>query len=61
MDSMGRRWVRWMHKHGLKRWVVPCAVLASVWVKWSIGLGSYSGQLVAHSVSGISGAHRVVA
>lgn len=34
-----------MHKHGLKRWVVPCAVLASVWVKWSIGLGSYSGQL----------------
>ncbi|KAI0729617.1 glycosyltransferase family 57 protein [Fomitopsis betulina] len=44
VDSMGRRWVRWMHKHGLKRWVVPCAVLASVWVKWSIGLGSYSGQ-----------------
>ncbi|KAH9936376.1 ALG6, ALG8 glycosyltransferase family-domain-containing protein [Fomitopsis serialis] len=41
---MGRRWVRWMHKQGLKRWVVPCAVLASVWVKWSIGLGSYSGQ-----------------
>ncbi|KAH9841629.1 glycosyltransferase family 57 protein [Rhodofomes roseus] len=42
--GMGRRWVRWMHKQGLKRWVVPCAVLTSVWVKWSIGLGSYSGQ-----------------
>ncbi|KZT73712.1 glycosyltransferase family 57 protein [Daedalea quercina L-15889] len=42
--GMGKRWVRWMHKHGMKHWVVPCAVLASVWVKWSIGLGSYSGQ-----------------
>ena len=56
--GMGRRWVRWMHKHGLKRWVVPCAVLASVWVKWSIGLGSYSGQWQGVS-STRPGAHMV--
>ncbi|KZT09122.1 glycosyltransferase family 57 protein [Laetiporus sulphureus 93-53] len=43
-EGMGRRWVRWMHKHGAKRWVVPCAVLMSVWIKWAVGLGSYSGQ-----------------
>ncbi|TDL22242.1 hypothetical protein BD410DRAFT_272741 [Rickenella mellea] len=39
----GKRWIRWMHKHGMKHWVVPCTILASVCVKWSTGLGSYSG------------------
>jgi alpha-1,3-glucosyltransferase len=33
-----------MHSQGLRDWVVPCAVLFSIWVKWAIGLGSYSGQ-----------------
>jgi len=42
--GMGRRWIRWMHRQGTKRWVAPCAVLASVLVKWAAGLGSYSGQ-----------------
>jgi alpha-1,3-glucosyltransferase len=42
--GMGRRWVKWMHNQGLREWVVPCAVLFSMWVKWAVGLGSYSGQ-----------------
>ncbi|EMD39848.1 glycosyltransferase family 57 protein [Gelatoporia subvermispora B] len=42
--GMGKRWVRWMHKQGLKRFVVLSSVLAAVWVKWAVGLGSYSGQ-----------------
>lgn len=42
----GKRWIRWMHKHGLKNWVVPGVVVASIWVRWCIGLGSYSGKFV---------------
>ncbi|KAF8073702.1 glycosyltransferase family 57 protein [Lyophyllum atratum] len=42
--SMGRRWIRWMHKRGARHWVVPAAVLAAVLVKACIGLGSYSGE-----------------
>ena len=38
-----------MHKQGLKAWVVPCAIAASVWVKWCIGLGSYSGTFEVSS------------
>ncbi|PCH40063.1 glycosyltransferase family 57 protein [Wolfiporia cocos MD-104 SS10] len=33
-----------MHRHGCKQWVAPCALLAALWVRWAIGLGSYSGQ-----------------
>ncbi|KAI6140592.1 glycosyltransferase family 57 protein [Pisolithus tinctorius] len=40
----GKRWVRWMHKQGMKAWVVPLAIATSAWVKWSIGLGDYSGH-----------------
>lgn len=40
----GKRWVRWMHKHGMKQWVVPGAIVASIWVRWCMGLGSYSGE-----------------
>jgi alpha-1,3-glucosyltransferase len=39
----GRRWVRWMHRHNMKDWVVPSAIAASTLVKWCIGLGTYSG------------------
>lgn len=39
----GRRWVRWMHKQGMKAWVVPLGIATSAWVKWCIGLGNYSG------------------
>ncbi|KAF7298940.1 Glycosyltransferase family 57 protein [Mycena indigotica] len=41
--AMGRRWVRWMHKRGVKGWVVPCLLLASTLLKLCVGLGSYSG------------------
>jgi len=44
-QGLGRRWLRWMHKNGVKHWVVPCTLLASVLVRWCIGLGPYSGTL----------------
>ena len=44
VHGAGKRWIRWMHKHGMKHWVVPVAILASAWIRWCIGLGSYSGQ-----------------
>jgi alpha-1,3-glucosyltransferase len=44
-QGLGRRWLRWMHKNGVKHWVVPCTLTASALVRWSIGLGSYSGTL----------------
>ncbi|PPQ91702.1 hypothetical protein CVT25_012915 [Psilocybe cyanescens] len=42
--AMGRRWIRWMHKRGLKAWVVPGILVVSLLVKLAVGLGSYSGQ-----------------
>lgn len=42
-DGLARRSVRWMHKHGMKHWTTLCAVLVAVWVRWTVGLGSYSG------------------
>lgn len=42
--GMGRRWIWWAHKNGMKQWVVPGIILASIWVRWGVGLGSYSGQ-----------------
>jgi alpha-1,3-glucosyltransferase len=44
-QGFGRRWLRWMHKNGIKHWVVPCTLIASVLVRWSVGLGPYSGTL----------------
>ena len=41
--SMARRWLRWMQHENMKSWIVPSLVLASIWVKWAVGLGSYSG------------------
>ncbi|KAJ7044140.1 glycosyltransferase family 57 protein [Mycena alexandri] len=42
--AMARRWIRWMHKRGVKAWVVPSALLAATCLKATLGLGSYSGQ-----------------
>ncbi|KAK2465327.1 hypothetical protein APHAL10511_002681 [Amanita phalloides] len=42
--AMGRRWIRWMHKRGIREWVLPGALLASALVKWCVGLGLYSGM-----------------
>lgn len=39
-----RRWVRWMHKHSMRAWVVPCSIAAAIYVKWCIGLAGYSGM-----------------
>ncbi len=41
--SMAKRWLRWMHHEHMKAYVVPSLILASLWVKWAVGLGSYSG------------------
>ena len=43
-SNLGRRWVRWMDKNGMKQWVVLCSVLVAAGVKWATGLGSYSGM-----------------
>lgn len=42
--SMGKRWVRRMHKNGNKEWVTALAIGAAACVKWAISLGSYSGE-----------------
>lgn len=47
--AMVRRWVRWMHKRGIKQWVVPAILAASTLVKFTIGLGSYSGVFSSYS------------
>jgi alpha-1,3-glucosyltransferase len=39
-----RRWVKWMHKEGIKHWILPCVLLTTTWMKWAAGLGSYSGR-----------------
>ena len=41
--AMGKRWIRWMHKRGIKDWVIPGIIAASTLVKFAIGLGPYSG------------------
>ncbi|ESK90477.1 glycosyltransferase family 57 protein [Moniliophthora roreri MCA 2997] len=43
-DGMGRRCIRWMHKRGMKDWVFIGVLLVGVFVRFSIGLGSYSGE-----------------
>ena len=42
-DALLRRWTRWMHKTGKKRWTVPSLVIASLLVKSVVGLGPFSG------------------
>ncbi|KAF9556756.1 glucosyltransferase [Agrocybe pediades] len=41
---MGRRWIRWVHKRGMKQWVLPGIVMSAVLFKWALALGPYSGQ-----------------
>ena len=42
--EFARRWIKWMHKEGIRHWILPCVLLTSTWIKWTIGLGSYSGR-----------------
>lgn len=44
MESPARRWVRWMAKTGMRDWVLPLSVAATIWAKWTVGLGGYSGH-----------------
>ena len=39
----GRRWIRWMHKRGIKTWVVPGIIAGATLLKFAMALGSYSG------------------
>ncbi|KAJ3791229.1 glucosyltransferase [Lentinula aff. detonsa] len=41
---MGRRWIRWSHKRGMRSSVVAFIFLASVFLKLCFGIGSYSGE-----------------
>ena len=41
--AMGRRWIRWMHKRGMKEMVVPGVIAVSVLVRLVMGLAPYSG------------------
>jgi alpha-1,3-glucosyltransferase len=43
-QGFGRRWLRWLHKNGVKDLAVPCTLLASILVRLCVGLGSYSGE-----------------
>ena len=56
--GFAKRWIRWMHKEGMKQWILPCVLLATMWIKWAIGLGSYSGKTsnwcpVAHTTGSL--------
>lgn len=50
--ATGRRWIRWMHKHGQRQWVVPGTIAVATLIKLAIGLGSYSGASTVRSVFG---------
>ena len=43
--EFARRWIGWMHKEGIKHWILPCVLLTATWIKWAISLGSYSGRM----------------
>lgn len=43
--GLGRRWIHWMHNNGLKALVIPGAIMASILVKFCIGVGPYSGRV----------------
>lgn len=46
-----RRWVRWMAKVGLKDWTMLVGITGVAWLKWTSGLGGYSGKLGLHALS----------
>ncbi|KAF8513781.1 ALG6, ALG8 glycosyltransferase family-domain-containing protein [Gautieria morchelliformis] len=38
-----RKWVRWMHRSGMRGWVIPVSMVGAAWIKWLVSLGGYSG------------------
>ncbi|KDQ15002.1 glycosyltransferase family 57 protein [Botryobasidium botryosum FD-172 SS1] len=43
VDSMARRWVRWMAKANMRPWIAPLILGAALLLRWTVGLGQYSG------------------
>lgn len=43
LRGWGRKWIRWMHHNGRRVYVIPCIVLGAALIKWTVGLGGYSG------------------
>jgi len=41
--SLGKLWIRWMYRNHMKEGLTVCSVLATLWLKWCVGMGSYSG------------------
>lgn len=50
-DSPLRRLSKWMIKSGKSKWSLVVGIALVLWVKWSIGLGNYSGQSNASHLS----------
>ena len=42
--SLGRRWIKWMHRNRLDDHVLACIIGVALLFKWCVGLGGYSGQ-----------------
>jgi alpha-1,3-glucosyltransferase len=42
--GMGRRWIRWSHKRGMRNSLISLIILACIFLKLCLGLGSYSGE-----------------
>ncbi len=42
--SLGKLWIRWMYRNHMKEGLTVCSVLATLWLKWCVGMGSYSGM-----------------
>lgn len=46
-SSLGRRWVKWMHRNRLDNHILLCMVSVAVLIKWFVGLSGYSGEFRA--------------
>ncbi|KAF8895501.1 ALG6, ALG8 glycosyltransferase family-domain-containing protein [Infundibulicybe gibba] len=42
--SAGRRFIRYMHKRGLRTYILPVTFLFAFFIKYCVGLGGYSGM-----------------
>ncbi|KAG7088380.1 hypothetical protein E1B28_012381 [Marasmius oreades] len=43
-EGLGRRFIRWAHKRGLKEWISVGILIVGVLIRLCIGIGSYSGE-----------------
>ena len=54
MNSMARRWIRWLVKYGNnKTWTTLSILILAVLTRWFVGLGSYSGSQLCYLSSNI--------